>query len=256
MWRVGVLVALAVALTACSSTSSSSSSSSSQGSSTTTAPATSVPGSTTAPSWPGIGSYVALWPFRNAADAQAWYVRYKASGTDAWHLDAGTTALRFTMGYLGYSEINAVVKTTTSANGAHVSVGFRPSSTVTSTSAVIHLVRWGAVADAPWEVVGTDDTTFSLTMPAYGSAAHSPLAVGGTITGVDENISVTVRQPSSTGPIGTFCCQPAGGSGSPWTATAAFTGGTDPALTVVAATGGHVQKVERFTVTGIVTSGG
>ncbi|HUO49581.1 MAG TPA: hypothetical protein VMU09_12170, partial [Acidimicrobiales bacterium] len=126
---------------------------------------------------------------------------------------------------------------------------------LTTTSAVIHLARWGSVAGAPWEVVGTDDTSFSLTTPAYGATARSPLAVGGSITGVDESISVVVRQPSSGGPLGTFCCQPAGGSGSAWSAMVTFAGGTDPALTVVAATGGHVQKVERFTVTGIRTAG-
>ncbi|HXX91268.1 MAG TPA: hypothetical protein VEI83_13705 [Acidimicrobiales bacterium] len=155
------------------------------------------------------------------------------------------------MDYLGFTEISAVVGTTTNGTGAHVSVGFHPTSSSSVTSAVVHLVRWGTGPDAPWEVVGTDDTTFSLTIPAYGATASSPLQVGGTITGVDENISVKVRQPSSSSAIGSYCCTPAGGTGSPWSATVSYAGATDPVLTIVAATGGHIQAVERFTVTGV-----
>jgi len=175
---------------------------------------------------------------------------YRSSTQDPWHLDAATTALRFTTSYLGLKEIDVVVKTTMTSTGAHVSVGYHPTSGRTSTAAVIHLVRWGAEGDAPWEVVGTDDTTFTLTTPAYGATVSSPLRVGGAITGVDENVRVTVLQPSSASPLGTFCCQAAGGDVSPWSATVTFAHATDPVVTVVATTGGHVQSVERFTVTG------
>jgi len=200
---------------------------------------------------PSIAPYLALWPFRTVVDVQSWQQAYSSTGSGSWHLSAQTTALDFTMDYLGFTEINTVVGTTLNTTGAHIAVGFRPTSSVTSTSAVVHLVRWGTGSDAPWEVVGTDDTTFSLTIPAYGATASSPLHVGGAITGADESISVMVRQPSTSTAIGSFCCTPAGGSGSPWSATVSFAGATDPVLTVAAATGGHVQAVERFTVTGV-----
>jgi len=174
-----------------------------------------------------------------------------SNGSDAWHLSSSTTALDFATDYLGFTEINAVFGTTANGTGAHVALGFHPANTSSVTSAVVHLVHWGTGPDAPWEVVGTDDTTFSMTIPPYGTMASSPLRVGGIITGADENISVKVRQPSSSSAIGSYCCTPAGGKGSPWSATVSYTGATDPVLTIVAATGGHVQTVERFTVTGV-----
>jgi hypothetical protein len=115
-------------------------------------------------------------------------------------------------------------------------------------------VRYGTGPDAPWEVVGTDDTTFSLTTPAYGSLVRSPMVTGGRISGVDESIRVQVRQPSSAAPLGTSpCCTPAGGNDQPWNVKVSFSGASDPVLTVVASTGGHVADVERFTITAVRT---
>ena len=105
--------------------------------------------------------------------------------------------------------------------------------------------------DAPWEVVGTDDTTFSLTEPAYGARMESPLAVGGRITGVDESIRVQVRQLHGDAPLGEQCCVAAGGDDSPWSGQVTFSPPDDPILMVAASTGGHVRSVERFTVNGV-----
>jgi hypothetical protein len=116
---------------------------------------------------------------------------------------------------------------------------------------VLHLVRIGSGSDAPWEVVGTADTTLTVDRPKYGATVASPLTVGGQITGVDESIRVDVRQPSSAVPIGTFCCVAAGGERQPWSARVSFRTATDPALIIVASTGGHLQDVERFAITGI-----
>jgi hypothetical protein len=218
---------------------------------TTSAPTSST---TTQPTVPaGLAPYEGLWPFRSAAEVVTWEQTYRSTGSDAWHLQAGTTALDFTTNYLGFADIDSVISTVTNSTGMHVTVGFHPTSSQSSPSAVIHMVRWGSGAIAPWEVVGTDDTTFAMTTPAYGSVVSTPLRVGGTITGVDENIRVTVRQPSSTSPLGTFCCMPAGGTASPWSASVSYTGATDPVLTVIAVTGGHVQASERFTVTAVLT---
>jgi len=250
-WWILATASAGLALAGCGSATKSATTSTTTPTTSTTTPTTTATTPPTTTPVPSIAPYLALWPFRTVADVQSWEQNSSPTGTGSWHLSAATTALHFTMGFLGFSEINVVVRTTLDATGAHVAVGFRPTSSVTSTSAIVHLVRWGTGSNAPWEVVGTDDTTFSLTTPAYGATASSPLHVGGTISGVDENIRVTVRQPSSSAPIGSSCCTPAGGTGTPWQATVTFTGATDPVLTAIAATGGHVQSVERFTVTGV-----
>ena len=231
-----------------SSTSSTSSTASTAPTSSTTVPSTTAPGSAS------LFPYFPLWPFRTFAEVQAWQASYRSGGHEPWHRQAGTTALDFAQHYLGFENVTAVVRTTTDSRGAHVSVGFSVTAGRTTTAAVVHLVTWGTGADAPWEVVGTDDTTFTLTSPSYGATGHSPLSVGGAITGVDESIRVAVRQPSSSNALGTACCLPAGGTASPWATSVSYAGATDPVLTVVASTGGHVQDVERFAVTAVRTS--
>jgi hypothetical protein len=79
------------------------------------------------------------------------------------------------------------------------------------------------------------------------------MRVAGHITGVDENISVRVLQPSTQGPIGQACCVPAGNVDTPWSIDVSFSGASDPVLTVVAVTGGHLAQYERFTVTAVRT---
>jgi hypothetical protein len=232
---------------------------------TATAGVTSTPGSpggsattTVAPtSVPAAGfAYQPLYPFRSLQEATAWQASYRASGAQPWHLDPGQTSLSFT-GFLGYADVTTVFGVRTDATGAHVTVGFPDPNGSPVNAAVVHLRRFGTASDAPWEVVGTDDTAnFSLTIPRYGSTVKSPLTVGGAIVGVDENIRVQVRQVSSSTPLGVFCCQPAGNSGAPWGATVAFKGATDKVLIVAASTGGHLAAVERFTVTGVRTGAG
>jgi hypothetical protein len=220
-----------------------------------TVPASGVPATTT-PLADYRFAYQPLWPFRTQAEAAAWQQSYAGGGHEPWHLDPDQTALGFTDGYLGYTDIDRVVQHTIGAVEARVSVGYLTSGTRTGTAAVIHLVRFGPGANAPWEVVGTDDSSkFTLTTPPYGATASSPLAVGGRITGVDESIHVQVRQPSSASPIGDACCLPAGGTDSPWQTSVTLAPASDPVLTISAATGGHLKAVERFTVTGVRRAG-
>ncbi|HWW55108.1 MAG TPA: hypothetical protein VNY84_15130 [Acidimicrobiales bacterium] len=220
-----------------------------------TVPVSAVPAPTTLPATYRF-AYQPLWPFRTQAEAAAWQQSYATGGHQPWHLDADQTALSFTDGYLGYTDIDRVVQHTIGAVEARVAVGYLTTGTRTGTAAVIHLVRFGPAADAPWEVVGTDDSPqFTLTTPQYGATASSPLAVGGRITGVDESIHVQVRQPSSTAPIGDACCLPAGGTDSLWQTSVTLAPASDPVLTISASTGGHVQAVERFTVTGVRRAG-
>jgi hypothetical protein len=164
------------------------------------------------------------------------------------------TAQSFTQGYLGFTELDRITSTDVRATEAWIGVGYESEPGFVSTAAVVHLVRFGPDPEAPWEVVGTRDTDLTLDTPRYGAAPSSPLTVGGTVTGVDESLQVQVRQMSSTGALGETCCLPAGGTDSPWEMTVELTGrATDPAVTVVVFTGGHVQDVERFAITGLRT---
>jgi hypothetical protein len=101
-------------------------------------------------------------------------------------------------------------------------------------------------------VVGTTDDALTLDTPRYGSDLPSSLIVGGTITGVDESVQVAVRQISSPEPLGSYCCVTIGGERQWWeTPPVPVAGVTDPAVTVVAWSGGHVQDVEVFAITGL-----
>jgi hypothetical protein len=211
-------------------------------------PPTTTP-TTTAPPAYEFGSQP-LWPFRTQAEADAWLVS-SAEGHSPWHASAEMTAQAFTTGYLGFGEIDLVTSEDVGDTEAWIGVGYEAEPGVISTSAVIHLVRFGPDPDAPWEVVGTRDTALTLDTPSYGSAVSSPVTVGGTVTGVDESLRVQVRQQSSEAPLGESCCLPAGGEGTPWESSVAFSGAADEALTIVVSTGGHVQDVEIFAITGV-----
>lgn len=198
------------------------------------------------------GRYQPLWPFADEEQVRNWQKSYRSGGHQPWHLDAAQTALSFTQGFLGFKGVDQVVERTVTGAHARVSVGIRgEGGGRPGIAAVIHLVRFGTGKDAPWEVVGTDDTTFSLTTPRYGALVSSPVKVGGRITGVDERIRVRVRAAGSAGPLGERCCVSAGGDNAPWSATVTFRAAPGRTLTVVASTGGHVAEVERFTVTGV-----
>jgi len=222
----------------------------------TTPPSTTTPPET-APAEGGEDTPAALrqaplWPFRTAAEVDEWQASYRTDGHEPWHLDAEQTALAFTTGYLGFAEIDRVLRSDIGATDAHVVVGYaQPDNGELSAAANVHLLRWGTGDDAPWEVVGTADDTLTLDTPGYGSTVASPLTVGGEITGVDESLHVRVLQPSSPAPLGETCCVPAGGENARWSVTVPFSGATDPALTVVVATGGHVQNVEQFAITAV-----
>ena len=208
--------------------------------------------STTLAPYASLGAYLPLYPFTSLANVQDWQNSFRTGGHQPWHLDAGQTALSF-VAALGYSDIDSVISVRTDSSGAHVSVGFRPNADSGSptVSAVIHLVRWGTGTDIPWEVVGTDDTTFSLDIPGYGTTVASPLTVGGRITGVDESIRVQVRTATSSAALGIYCCLPAGGTSTPWSVSVSFAAPSGTVLTLAAQTGGHVAAVERFAVTGV-----
>jgi hypothetical protein len=229
---------------------------------TTTGPSASAsagsPGSATAPtqspSTPGQitglpDGYLPLFPFASLADVHAWQASYESGGHQPWHRSPDLTATAFAA-FLGYTDVTQVASSAVSGNDARVAVGIKLPDGTISTAAIIHLVLFGSGQHAPWEVVGTDDRTFTVDRPAYGSTVSSPVTVGGTITGVDESIRVTGHTPSAQLPVGAYCCQAAGGTRSPWSASMTFLALHGQVITIAAATGGHVAAVERFAVTG------
>lgn len=236
----------------------------SSGSSTPSASATTSAASSTSPTSPTSSTgttappfdlgYQALYPFGDRAAAQSWQSSYRTGGATAWHLDSAQTALNFTHQFLDLAGLDVITSTANDASGAHVGVGFRTPNATLSTAVVLHLVRFGPEGDAPWEVVGSDDTTFSLDRPLYGARVSSPISVGGRITGVDESITVTVRSLTSAGPLGQSCCTPAGGDNQPWSASVSYRGSANETITVVATTGGHLQSIERVAITAAIST--
>jgi hypothetical protein len=195
--------------------------------------------------------YQPLWPFGSYEAAEEW--RTKGGGSQPWHLDPEETALNFTRSYLGFTELDQVTGTFLDDLGAHVGIGYRDPNGTLRTAATLHLVQYGTADDSPWEVVGSDDTTLSLEKPAYGSHVSSPMTIGGHISGVDENIEVAVLRLTADGADRATLAQvPAGGEHAPWT-TGPVSFAQRGVLTIVASTGGHLQKVERFAIHGVHT---
>jgi hypothetical protein len=192
--------------------------------------------------------YQPLWPFATLADAQAWQASNRSGGHQPWHADAGETALAFTRGYLGFTEIDRVMSSRFDADGADIGVGDLLPENHPLTAAVLHLVRFGNDPDSPWEVVGSDDTTFSLETPAYGAVVTSPVTVGGHISTPEPRIHLWVRQVSSEAALGTDLTGAEAKLNAPWSGTVSFTGATEDVLTIVASEGGMAQGVERFAI--------
>jgi hypothetical protein len=212
---------------------------------------TSMVSTTTAqPAFP----YLYVWPFRDLTDAQDWQRSYESGGHQPWHLDPGITAQSFAY-FLGVqTDIGQVLHVTENATDAHVAMGWHNPNGVPVTAMTVHEVRIGGGDDAPWEVVGDDQTgNLTLTTPPYGTMVASPVRVGGRITGVDESIRIGVYQGSSSPgkPIGERCCLPAGGQATPWTTTVTFSGAVDRVLVITASTGGHLQGVESMAFTAV-----
>jgi hypothetical protein len=252
--RLAIAIAAAGLLAAgCGGSASPPSSSSTSAATATASPSGSVtslsPAPTPAPSSAPLG-YQPLYPFASLAEVQAWQTSYQAGGHQPWHLSADQTALSFTEGYLGFTGINKVAGHAVGAHDARVTVGLTLPNGRLNDAATIHLVKWGSGQSVPWEVVGTDDTTLTLDVPAYGSAVSTPVTVGGKITGVDENLRVEVRALGSASAVGSFCCRAAGGSAAPFSLSVRFHALSGQVITIVVHTGGHVADVERFAVTG------
>lgn len=193
--------------------------------------------------------YQPLWPFADQSSAEKWLSDQQPSDKSAWQSDASATALRFTREFLGFTDFDRTTSVTVNSREAWVTVGQSIPDGEPTTAAKLHLARLGPADNAPWEVVGTEDTDLTLDTPAYGSPFRPVLDVGGTISGVDESLEVQARQGSKL--LGEFCCQPAGGQGSRWSIPLTMSTPQPGAVTVVVSTGGHLSKVERFAITAL-----
>jgi hypothetical protein len=199
-----------------------------------------------------MSGYLPLYPFATQADALAWQASFRSGGHQPWHLSARQTALSFTQGYLGFTKMTVITGQTAGRDEARVGVGFAITPGRPSTAAVIHMIRYGTGQLAPWEVVGTDDTGFTLSSPAYGSTVTSPLTVGGRISGIEDSIRVQVRELSAPGPLVDSCCHGAlSGISKPWHTAVLVPASSPGVLTVVASHDSGVSAVAQFAVTGL-----
>jgi hypothetical protein len=260
---IALVAAAGVSLAGCGSGSAEPAASTASSTATTSTTTTSTTGATAQPSGTGSApvdttqrtsssALVPLWPFTTAAQVRQWQADYRSGGHQPWHLDAGQTALAFTRGHLGYTEIDRVTSRSINGDEAQIGVGWLvPGTSRTQTVAVLHLIRFREGRDAPWVVVGSEDTRLTLDMPRYGSTVTSPLRVGGRITGVDESLRVTVLGPASSTPLFASAGLPAGGERTPWSTTVRFRAPHGSVLTIAVSTGGHVKRVEAFAVTAV-----
>lgn len=209
--------------------------------------------------------YVPLWPFANYTQAQR-EATIGCPDNAECGLTAAQTALKFTQTYLGFTDITRVTSTSVTGDQARIGVGYLNPNGQPVTAAVLHLIRYEEYANtatAPWEVVGSEDTTLSLEKPAYGSHVGYSFTVGGHIAGVDENIHVWVWALNDPSPVAEECCVAAGGDRQPWSQGVGIPNllvlGPQQVtpVTIVASTGGHVQEHERFAIQGawLVTTG-
>lgn len=215
-----------------------------------TTAATSTPATSTAPTAAGYTfPYQPMWPFADLEDAERWLSDGRPAGNDPWHADPRATALKFTREFLAFTDLDRTTTMTEQSREAWVGVGQGSPTGDSVTVANLHLARIGPAADAPWVVVGSEDTELTLEKPAYGSPVQPVIEVGGIITGVDESLHVQARQASEL--LGEFCCVPAGGQRAPWSATLPIAARGPGVVTVVVSTGGHYAQIERFAVTAL-----
>jgi len=213
-----------------------------------TASASAVPRPTPVPN---AFRFQPLWPFASVAEAVQWQ-RSGGPIHQPGRLDPDRTALTFTHEYLGY-EMRQVVSRRITGDQAWIGIGVTPVESRGSAAAVLHLARIGTGTNRPWEVVGSQDTSLSITAPRYGSTVTSPLTVGGRITGVDESLHVRVLALGHHHPLGEVHSIPAGGVDQPWSVSMPYRSTRSAVITVAVSTGGHLDEVEKFAITGLRT---
>jgi len=191
-----------------------------------------------------------LWPFASVTDAAAWQREAAPNGSQPWRLDPAATALTFASTHLGYAEMNRVTSRQIVGDEAWIGVAGSPPEGRTMSAGVLHLARIGVgpTAERPWEVVGSRDTTLTLTTPRYGSVVGTTVTIGGQITGVDESLVVQIRDRGGK-LLARVQGIPAGGEKTPWQVTLTVPRGSSGLVTVAVSTGGHIADVERFAIT-------
>jgi hypothetical protein len=204
------------------------------------------------------GESIALWPFTNSAQVQAWIVAEGAKGHQAWHLDPARTAMNFAEQYLGYAGMDQVVSQVFTGRRAQIGIGWDDVGAETPgreagevgrhRAAVVHLIRYGSGDHAPWVVVGADDDGLVIDGPTYGATAFSPLAVNGRLTRMDGSLQIKVLA-GSTAPLTQVDGITAAGTSRAWSTRLTFAAPHGSVLTVAVSVGGHRRAVERFAIT-------
>ncbi|MGI8697658.1 MAG: Gmad2 immunoglobulin-like domain-containing protein [Mycobacteriales bacterium] len=188
----------------------------------------------TSPPQPAGRAAYTIWPFTSLADAQAW----QRSGTGSWHRDAAQTALRF-MGFLQAAEVDRVLadqpETTSIGTGRKVTLGRKLADGTVAAVTVVHLVRLGSGSSAPYAVTVAGAYRLAITAPEIAAPVRSPLAVEGTITGVDESVRVELRTLGRAAPISAPAAA-MGGTGTPWQTSVSFPAPPSGTATLVART--------------------
>lgn len=153
----------------------------------------------------------AIWPFASHAQAQAWRADPSTMPWAGSNLDV---AQHFVDDYLRLTGVR-LVQTCVSCDVVEVhAADGRKVGTVT-------LVREDDGTPRAYSVAGvTYDASFDVSSPREGAAVRSPLTVTGTITGVDENVVVTLVTQDRRA-IGSAAA-PAG-SGAPWSTSLTWT---------------------------------
>jgi hypothetical protein len=187
------------------------------------------PSPTTVPIAHGTFPKLAIFPFNSAPEEATWETAY-ADGHQPWKADPTAVSQLWVQNYLGYGDVDQVVSKTVNAASADVTLGrtMTAEQKRTVSVTVVHLVKY---ANA-WIVVGATDpaaapNALSLSSPAAGTLASSPLKVTGPGYGVDEAIKLDVRDARSATSYGVG--HASFGSGTPeWSASVSFTQPTGP----------------------------
>jgi hypothetical protein len=120
----------------------------------------------------------AVWPFTTAAEAEAW------RSTAPWATDKKQVAGRFATGLLGLKGV-----TTGTVCESCDLVELRLGGALVGTAT---LVRYDVGGTRVYTVVAVDGGDLKVTRPTAGAAVTSPTSVSGRITGVDENVSLSL----------------------------------------------------------------
>jgi hypothetical protein len=187
----------------------------------------------------------AIWPFTSKAQADDWKADH---GTRPWANDKQQLVQHFVTDYLGLKDVYAGEPC-----GTCTKVPLMDTPTPGASTADVGLVeltadQTGGGFNGPFSVLGVTSPTLKVTAPT--APITSPTTVGGTITGVDESIRLSlVTAEGKTIATG----QTMAGSGAPWSASLTWTDTSWTRGALVATTGNARDGATNRVVVTLVT---